>query len=268
MGAVAAPHVAAHLPRNHEARTARALRTEAQLISAALFDDTPHQSIDKGYLNPAWLSKTQRVFSNAIAMCGGAQLRVLRAFDKKICDLATQSMPADSGLRTVNTTELLQADRKLWREIAALHAEGWTLDEALRELTKIRSDIHALLQPRPKPASAVLSKGGKGKKGDGKNKSWQIRAEHLKDDKEIAMLSSAVKNLALTHAGKTLCLRYNRQACTNKQCKYLHACAIRLPNGNACGQRHVAHQHRFRSAPRDSANTGNSSNAPAAVPNT
>ena len=251
-----------------EARTARTLRTEAQLISTALFDDTPHQSIDKGYLNPAWLSKTQRVFSNAIAMCGGAHLRVLRAFDKKIYDLATQSMPADSGLRTVNTTELLQADRKLWHEIAALHAEGWTLDEALHELTKIRSDIHALLQPRPKPASAVLSKSSKGKKGDGKNKSWQIRTEHLRDDKEIAMLSSAMQNLALTHAGKTLCLRYNRQACTNKQCKYLHASAIRLPNGNACGQRHAAHQHRFRNAPRDSANTGNASNAPAAVPNT
>ena len=57
-----------------EARTARTLRTEAQLISAALFDDTPHQSIDKGYLNPAWVSKTQRVFSNAIAMRGGAHL--------------------------------------------------------------------------------------------------------------------------------------------------------------------------------------------------
>ena len=77
-----------------EARAARALRAEAQLISAALFDDAPHQSIDKGYLNPAWLSKTQRVFSNAITMCGGAHLRVLRAFDKKIYDLATQSMPA------------------------------------------------------------------------------------------------------------------------------------------------------------------------------
>ena len=58
-----------------EARTARTLRTEAQLISAALFDDTPHQSIDKGYLNPAWLSKTQRVYSNAIAMCGACGLR-------------------------------------------------------------------------------------------------------------------------------------------------------------------------------------------------
>ena len=96
-----------------EARTARTLRTEAQLISTALFDETPHQSIDRGYLSPAWLSKTQRVFSNAIAMCGGAHLRVLRTFDKKVYDLATQSMPQDSGLRTVTTTDrqaLLERD--------------------------------------------------------------------------------------------------------------------------------------------------------------
>ena len=249
-----------------EARAARALCTEAQLISAALFDDTPHQSIDKSYLNPAWLSKTQRVFSNAIAMCGGAHLRVLRAFDKKIYDLAAQSMPAESGLRAVNTAELLQADRKLWHEIAAPHSEGWTLDKALRELTKIRSNLHALLQPRPKPAAALPFKGSKGKKGDGKSKAWQARTEHLKDDKEVAMLSNAVKNLALTHGGKTPCLRFNRQACANKQCKYLHACAVKMPNGNACGGRRAAHQHRFKTTAKETPNAS-AGNASAAVPN-
>ena len=59
-------------------------------------------------------------------------------------------MAPDSGLRTVNTSELLQADRKLWGELAAMHSEGWSLDEALREMTKVRSDMHALLQPGAK----------------------------------------------------------------------------------------------------------------------
>ena len=76
-----------------EARTARTLRTEAQLNSTALFGDTSHQAIDKGDLKHAWLAKTQTVFRNALAMCGGAHLRVLRAFDKKVYDLATQSLP-------------------------------------------------------------------------------------------------------------------------------------------------------------------------------
>ena len=101
-----------------EARTARTLRTEAQLISNTLFDETPEVSITPGGINPAWLMKTQVVFSNAIAICGGAHLRILRAFDKRIFDLATQSLAADSGLRAVHTQELLQADRKIWAELA------------------------------------------------------------------------------------------------------------------------------------------------------
>ena len=100
------------------------------------------------------------MFSNAIAICGGAHLRIPRAFDKRVLDLATQSMAPDSGLRAVHTQELLQADRKIWSELAT----GWGLDEALHEITKVRSDLHALLQPRAKPA--VLH--GKGAKGLGK----------------------------------------------------------------------------------------------------
>ena len=86
-----------------EARTARTLRTEAQLISNTLFDETPKVSIAPGGINAAWLMRTQVVFSNAIAMCGGAHLRILRAFDKRIYDLATQSLAPDSGLRAVHT---------------------------------------------------------------------------------------------------------------------------------------------------------------------
>ena len=133
-----------------EARTAKTLRAEAQLISAALFDETPEQSIDKAYLSPAWLSKCQTVMRNAIALCNGAHLRILKAFDAKVFELATQSLGADSGLRAVHAAELLQADRKLWSELAAMRSDGWSLDQALREMTKVRSDMHALLQLRAK----------------------------------------------------------------------------------------------------------------------
>ena len=130
-----------------EARTAKTLRTEAQLISTALFDETPEQSIDRAFLSPTWLSRCQTVMRNAIALCNGAHLRILKAFDAKGFE-ATQSLAPDSGLRTVQTAELLQADRKLWSELALLHSEGWSLDQALHEMTKVRSDMHALLQPR------------------------------------------------------------------------------------------------------------------------
>ena len=110
------------------ARAARTLRTEAQLISNALFDETPEVSVAPGGINPAWLMKTQVVFSNAIAICGGAHLRMLRAFDKRIFDLATQSLAPESGLRAVHTQELLQADRKIWAELAcsSQKAGPWT----------------------------------------------------------------------------------------------------------------------------------------------
>ena len=96
-------------------------------------------------------------------------LAFVKAFDKKILDICTQSLSPDSGLRTVNTNELLNADRKLWNEISSLHSEGWTLDEALHEMTSIRADIHALLQPRARPPTQKGNgKGGKGGKGPGK----------------------------------------------------------------------------------------------------
>ena len=52
-----------------EARTAKTLRTEAQVMSKALFDETPELSIDKAYRSPAWLSRCQTTMRNAIALC-------------------------------------------------------------------------------------------------------------------------------------------------------------------------------------------------------
>ena len=240
-----------------EARAARTLRAEAQLISNALFDETPEVSIAPGGINPAWLMKTQIVFSNAIAICGGAHLRILQAFDKRMFDIATHSLAPDSGLRAVHTQELLQADRKIWAELASLCAEGWTLDEALHELTKVRSDLHALLQPRAR-AITVHGKGNKGlgKKGDkGKGKGVIPTITKTPNDPKLA---AALQDLATKHGYKTLRLRNNRQQCTNKQCKYAHLCAVKLPNGQVCGQKHPAAMHRFKNS--------TASEASAAVP--
>ena len=63
---------------------------------------------------------------------------------------------------------------------------AWGLDECLNEFTKIRSDLHALLQPRPRPASQ--SKG----KGDGKGKG--------KDPKEVTASDKPGKTTKQSHA--------------------------------------------------------------------
>ena len=106
----------------------------------------------------------------------------MKALDKKVFELCTQQLRPETGLRTVNTSELLQADRKFWAEIIAMHTDGWSLDKALHELTKIRADVHTLLQPRPKPAQQTNKGMGKGKGKDKNN--TKTRADFLKDDRE------------------------------------------------------------------------------------
>ena len=86
----------------------------------------------------------------------------------------------------------------------------------------------------------------KGKDGKGKGNKGIIQAQ-LKDALSPAH-STAKQNLATKHSNKTLCLRFNRGQCTNAKRKYAHLCAIKLPNGQVCGQKHAAHTHRFKSA--------------------
>ena len=182
---------------------------------------------------------------NAIAICNGAHLSRLKAFDTRMHDLATQRLPDDLGLRTVTTSELLQADKKLWGELAALHTAGWSLDDALHELTNIRSDLHCLLQPRAKPPPALKKpdlKGNKGNKGEGKGGKGggKVRKEQLKADGALPKL-----DLVTAYQGKTLCVRWNKGMCTNKQCKYTHGiCAFKMPTGQPCGKNHPACKHK------------------------
>ena len=146
-------------------------------------------------------------------------------------ELATQTLSADSGLRAVYAAELLQADRKIWYEIASVRSEGWTLDQALREITKIQSDLPALLQPRAKPAG--IAKGKPLKKGDGKGLPTGPRLTVTKDTAS-PQLSAALQNLATKQSNKTLCLRYNRGACANKQRKFAHLCGIKVRTWGKC----------------------------------
>eukprot|EP00439_Symbiodinium_sp_Y106_P000945 s7526_g1.t1 len=141
-----------------ESKASRTIRTEAAFLSTALFDDTP----DYGHLVEAESGRTessvQTVFRNAIALCKGAHLQRLKAYDKKkILDWATQT-PSDASLRTVTTQELVAADRKLWREISLLHSTGWSLDDALHEMTSVRSDVGNLLQLHNTSAESGLNK--------------------------------------------------------------------------------------------------------------
>ncbi|OLP89621.1 hypothetical protein AK812_SmicGene28887 [Symbiodinium microadriaticum] len=200
-----------------ESRTTKTLRTEAAFLSTALFDDTPEMPVDHLRLSPAWLGRIQTVFRNAIALCKGAHLQRLKAYDEKILDLATQA-PADPSLHTVSTSELVSADRKLWKEISSLRSSGWNLDDALHEMTTVRSDVGNLLQFRARPPPPPLRPPrdpnaplrGKGKTGKGKTGKGNAPPLKRKTPDAPGASDTAPLDLVKTHGNKTFCIRFNK----------------------------------------------------------
>ena len=102
-----------------EAKSSKPMRTEAHILASALYDDTPEMAVAHLRLSASWLSRIQTVFRNAWALCGAAHLNNLKAFDKKVLDLALPDL-SDTSLRGPTTQELLAADRKIWGTIANL----------------------------------------------------------------------------------------------------------------------------------------------------
>ena len=108
-----------------EAKSSKPMRTEAQLLATALYDDTPEMPVAHLRLAASWLSRIQTVYRNAWALCGAAHLNNLKAFDKRVLDLALPDL-ADNSLRGPTTQELLAADRKIWGTIGSLVSSGWS----------------------------------------------------------------------------------------------------------------------------------------------
>ena len=137
-----------------EAKSSKPMHTEAQLLASALYDDTPEMPVAHLRLAASWLSRIQTVYRNAWALCGAAHLNDLKAFDKRVLDLALPEL-TDSSLQNRD----LRHKNCSWP--IDLVASGWSLDEALYEVTSIRSDLSNLLQPRPKNSRARSPNKGK-----------------------------------------------------------------------------------------------------------
>lgn len=220
-----------------EAKTHKAIRSEAQLLGA-LLDETPELSMENVRLSADWLSKTQQVFRNAFVLCHAAHLQIFKKFDDKFFSLAMKRHPSESNLRSVNLSELLEADKVIWGEIIAMRNNKWSLDEALHELTACRADLYGLLQPRPR-----LEKPIKPPKPDKQPKDLN-KVKKIPDKNAARATSQAdlCSYMVVEGVKKPLCQRYQRGNCTSKTCKYLHKCAVKV-QGKPCGKAHGAHQH-------------------------
>ena len=220
-----------------EAKTHKAIRSEAQLLGA-LLDETPELAMENVRLSADWLSKTQQVFRNAFVLCHAAHLQIFKKFDDKFFSLAMKRHPSESNLRSVNLSELLEADKVIWGEIIAMRNNKWSLDEALHELTACRADLYGLLQPRPRFEKPI-----KPPKPDKQLKDLN-KVKKLPDKNATRATSQAdlCSYMVVEGAKKPLCQRYQRGNCTSKTCKYLHKCAVKV-QGKPCGKAHGAHQH-------------------------
>ena len=113
----------------------------------------------------------------------------------------------------------------------------------------MRCPSSCTLRPPRDPNAPLRGKGktGKGKTGKGNAPPLKRKTPGAPGASDTAQL-----DLVKSHGNKTFCIRFNKGACTNKQCKYLHACAYRMPNGEPCGKNHPACKHRNPQEPPSS----------------
>ena len=216
-----------------------------------LLDDIPLREIPSGgQLGNYQLSQILSLHSVAVSLCKGCHLSTLKAYDRAFLELATKRYSADLNLRTPFAQELEHGDRMLWEQVSSLLVDGWKLDDALHQVTAVRSSLHVLLAPRPCPPK-LLAPGGKGQdilKGNGRGRGAKGNGGRGRGGKGATHTDTLQKRQkwATTFNNKTLCLRFNSRAgCADKNCKYLHQCCVVDENNNkVCGGKHPAFEHK------------------------
>eukprot|EP00435_Cladocopium_sp_Y103_P000608 s5486_g1.t1 len=197
---------------NHQStRLKKLAKVKSLAMQDLILDDVPQRDLPQ-QLGIAQLTQLLMLQAVAIALCKGAHLHVLKLYVQKFVRLATTRYEGDTSLRSPNTQEMMAADQAIWQKIADLfNLRDWTLDDAVHELTEVRGDLEALLQPRPSMRSSmpVQSVKGKGKGSKGKSKS--------KGKQSASSRPQWVTELQKDGQTQTLCLRYNQGSCRDPQ---------------------------------------------------
>ena len=223
-------------------RASKAPRLENLQLHQLLIDEVPSLEINNQSLGLNALRQMFEIHNYARALVGACHLHRLRAYTLKFMSLLSVRLDQDSGLRAPNMLEAQQADKTIWHHISELcESATWSLDDALLEFTQNRGDLATLLQPRPRfhkiaPAPAnTPSKGNKGSKGGSKG----AKSSKGGSKPGVRWLSEIWRG----SQKKTLCMRFQSGKCSNKDCRYEHACGYPKPDGTACGANHAAIDH-------------------------
>ena len=131
-------------------------KLEGMPLHALLLDDPPSLDVASGDLGLHSIRTMFEVFNNAAAMCEAAHLASLKSYTAKFMSYLTHKYDTDSGLRPPTFLEAQSADKQVHTVIFELVSErGWSIDQALHEMTSVRADLPIVLQPRPRPVKPV-----------------------------------------------------------------------------------------------------------------
>ena len=236
-------------------------------LSELLLDEAPAREIHEGPASFGLISQLLTLAANSIALCRGAHLGSLKLYNKKFLRLCFTKYEASSNLRGPTVMEAQAADKRCWELIAELvNLHNWKLDDALHELSEVRSDMSSLLAPRafipkrfleptdpwrgqrgtkgnPKGGSrGQAGREGKGEKGDRTERGG--KGGKGKESKNSTQPGKWLSTLFMEGKRHTLCMRYQNGQCKDPStCRYVHRCAVPKADGTACGGKHPASQH-------------------------
>ena len=217
-------------------------KIEGVQLHSLILDEPPSIEISNQGMGTHAIRSMMEVHNIALALVDSCHLQRLKAYTLRFIGFLTQRFDNDSNLRTANVLEAQSADKQLWQVMYDLVVdEQWSLNDALNEVTVLRSDMASLLQPRPKTQKVTIPPtltphqpgGGKGK-GKGKGKAG-IKGKRADPSGKPTWVTEA-------HIGgkkMNLCMMYQSNTCQRgDQCRFGHFCAFPLANGQACGQKH------------------------------
>ncbi|CAE7304798.1 unnamed protein product [Symbiodinium sp. KB8] len=236
-------------------------------LSDLLLDDAPTREIHDGPASYAFISQMLSLASTSIALCQGAHLGALKMYNKKFLQLCFTKYEPASNLRGPTSLEAQAADKRSWEILSDLvNQHSWKLDDALHEVSEVRSDLASLLAPRPHVSKRMLEgqdqwrfrpngrgrgaqqtgRGGKGRDGKGNPTERLERGGKGKtsqkggDKNGQAPQGKWLSTIFMEGKKHTLCMRYQSGQCKDPtSCRYVHKCAVPKQDGTACGEAEV-----------------------------